>query len=154
MATAKLLSERIGQRTIEAHSTGYYQPNDIVLHQRVNEGLSEAGRALVDPSEILRMRSDEVLVFMRRQVAAPIKAKSIRYFEERRFAGLFDKWRTDNAASVVAPFPAVVSAFVSASRSSATSPGSNVHLFVSHAPSLSKSAVEEPCEDREVSQDA
>lgn len=93
MATAKMLSERIGPTTVVARSAGVSQRYRDVVPERMQAGQSEAGRPLIDPSEIVRLGTDEVLVFMSRRVAAPVKARRVRYFEERRFDGQYDAWR-------------------------------------------------------------
>ncbi|HHL33299.1 MAG TPA: type IV secretory system conjugative DNA transfer family protein [Desulfobulbaceae bacterium] len=91
--TAEALSKRIGQETIKSRSEGQSQASDALLKHQQQAGESETARWLIDPSEILRLPADEMLVFMGKQVKAPIRAKAFRYYKERYFRGLFDSWR-------------------------------------------------------------
>jgi len=99
--TAEILSKRIGKRTISTKSLGHSQASDAVIKYHGQEGQGEAGRWLIDPSEVMRMHEDESLIFMRGKIKHPIKAKRIRYFEERAFDGLYDIWRGDNVVPFV-----------------------------------------------------
>jgi type IV secretion system protein VirD4 len=98
IATAEMLSKRIGATTVAARSEGLSQGTTQVVAGQAQAGLAEAGRLLIDASEILRLGVDEVLVFMGRKVAAPIRARRAIYHREQRFAGLFDAWRATCAA--------------------------------------------------------
>jgi type IV secretion system protein VirD4 len=97
--TAEMLSKRIGATTVAARSEGLSQGTTQVVAGQAQAGLAEAGRLLIDASEILRLGVDEVLVFMGRKVAAPIRAQRAIYYQEERFAGLFDRWRATAAAT-------------------------------------------------------
>lgn len=97
MATATMLSERIGATTVVARSESVSQESRDLVGGRVQEGFAEARRALIDPSEIMRLGIDEVLVFMGRLVPAPIRARRAMYFSERRFTGRWDRWRASSA---------------------------------------------------------
>ena len=94
METAKTLSERIGPTTVTALSEGLSQPAERIGAGTTQAGLAEAARPLIDASEIMRLASNEVLVFMGRNVAPPILAERVAYFRERRFRGRWDRWRS------------------------------------------------------------
>ncbi|MGE0697569.1 MAG: type IV secretory system conjugative DNA transfer family protein [Hyphomicrobiaceae bacterium] len=122
MATARLISERVGQTTVAARNAGASQARDEVLAHRLQAGTSEAGRALIHPDEVMNLGADEVLVFMGRRVPAAIRARRTRYFEERRFTGRYDAWRDgrtiaanpDITATVVAEMGAAAASLVRA----------------------------------------
>lgn len=99
--TAEALSKRIGQITVHSHSEGRSKSPESVFAHNQQAGEAEAGRWLVDPSEILRMPKDEAVIFMQDQVAHPIRAKKVRYYEESRWKGLWDRWRDGGTV----PFP-------------------------------------------------
>lgn len=102
METAKLVAERIGHTTVTTRSNGVSRSHDAIIRHQAQSGDGEAGRLLLDASEILRLPPDDVLVFMNRQLSAPIRAKRVVYYREQRFKGLWDRWRD----SVVGPdFP-------------------------------------------------
>jgi type IV secretion system protein VirD4 len=90
--TAELVSKMIGDRTVEVRSVGMNHGASAVLAQHENSGVGEAARRLMQPSEILRMRQQDALVFVR-GLAHPILAQRVEYFMERMFAGLWDVWR-------------------------------------------------------------
>lgn len=98
--TAEALSKRIGQYTVKSHSEGKSRAPESVFAHNQQAGESEAGRWLLDPSEILRMRKDEAVIFMQDEVAYPIRAKKVRYYEEKRWKGLWDRWRDADASSL------------------------------------------------------
>ena len=93
LSTAKMLAESIGNTTRLSRSHGLSQRNvDLIQHSK-NEGLSETGRMLIDPSEILRMPRDQALIFTNGPVRHPILARKIRYFRVFRWFGRWDRWR-------------------------------------------------------------
>jgi len=94
MPTAKMLSERLGQATVETRSAGYSQDSEALFRHRDSDGRAETGRWLLDASEITRMGRDEALIMLPGHVSAPIKAERLDYRFDRRFAGLWDGWRT------------------------------------------------------------
>ncbi len=102
-STAKMLSERIGQTTVVARSAGVSQRCNDLMPDRTQDGHAEAGRALIDASEVMRLAVDDVLVFMGRKVPAAIKAKRAVYFNEACFSGRWDRWR--QVGRDVAPDP-------------------------------------------------
>ena len=103
--TAKLVAERIGQTTVQTRSSGLSQGHDAIIRHQAQSGHGEAGRYLIDPSEVLRLSPDDVLVFMNRLVPMPIRAKRVVYYTQRRFKGLWDRWRDCGAGhGLVGPF--------------------------------------------------
>jgi type IV secretion system protein VirD4 len=97
LETAEMLSNMVGATTVRGRSEGQYQNVDDLMAQRRQAGLSEAGRRLLDPAEVLRLTPDEVLLFL--PAMAPVKAEKVRYYRrglmalESRWAGLYDRWR-------------------------------------------------------------
>jgi type IV secretion system protein VirD4 len=92
--TAELLSRTIGMTTVRSRSQGHSHAwNQVIEHQR-SSGVSEASRWLLNPAEILGLPRDQLLIFMRDQVRAPIRAHKLDYRHHRLFAGQFDAWRT------------------------------------------------------------
>ena len=106
METARMLSDRIGQTTVAAKNEGISQRTTQVMAAQAQNGLAEAGQSLLDASEILRLGADEVLVFLRRRVPAPIRAARLAYHREARFNGLYDGWRSAGATGP-GPAPAI-----------------------------------------------
>jgi len=93
MATAKMLSERLGQATVQTRSAGYSQDSEALFRHRDSDGRAETGRWLLDASEITRLGRDEALIMLPGHVSAPVKANRLDYRFDRRFAGLWDGWR-------------------------------------------------------------
>ena len=54
-ATAKMISEQLGQTTVTSRSIGVSQASDALIRHNAQAGFAEAGRPLLDPSEILRL---------------------------------------------------------------------------------------------------
>lgn len=97
--TAELFSKMLGDRTVEVRSTGVNTGASTILAHHENAGVGEAGRRLMQPSEILRMNRDEALVFMR-GLAHPILARRVKYYDERCFDGMWDRWRSGSSSEV------------------------------------------------------
>lgn len=93
--TARMLADRIGHATILSRSAGVSQANVDTLRQNVSQSVSEAGRYLIDPSEIMRLPNDRALVFMPRQLTFPVLARKVRYWRESLWNGLWDRWQLD-----------------------------------------------------------
>ncbi len=55
METAKLVAERIGQTTVKTLSSGVSRSYDAIIQHQAQSGDDEAGRLLLDASEILRL---------------------------------------------------------------------------------------------------
>ncbi len=90
--TAELVSKMIGDTTVEAPTFGVNTGADTVLAHHENVGIGQSGRRLMLPSEVLRMGKDAAVVFVR-DAPHPVLATCLRYFEDRRFEGLWDQWR-------------------------------------------------------------
>ena len=120
METAKLVAERIGHTTVRTRSTGVSQSHDAVIGHQAQSGQGEAARLLIDAAELLRLSPDDVLVFMNREIAAPIKASRVVYYRERCFKGLWDRWRDAADGPAVEPVSPLAPANVAtlATRSS------------------------------------
>jgi type IV secretion system protein VirD4 len=101
--TAKMLAESIGQTTVTSHSAGQSHRNSEIFERQRNQGASEAGRFLIDPSEIMRLSRSKALIFFNGAVRHPILAGKVRYFKVRRWRGKWDKWRQGSARII--PFP-------------------------------------------------
>ena len=97
--TAELVSRMLGDRTVEVRSMGINTGADTLLAHHQNAGTGESGRRLLQPSEILRLGSDNALVFLR-GAPHPILAKRVRYFTEPMFDGLTDAWRAGSRMAV------------------------------------------------------
>ncbi|KAI93872.1 hypothetical protein T281_14150 [Rhodomicrobium udaipurense JA643] len=96
-ATARMLSEQLGQTTVTSRSLGISQASDAVVRHHAQAGFAEAGRPLLDPSEILRLPRNDVLVFMTGSSRSPVRAQRLVYFNESCFNGLWDRWRGGGA---------------------------------------------------------
>lgn len=103
LETAKMVAERIGQTTVQTRSSGLSQGHDAIIRHQAQSGHGEAGRYLIDPSEIMRLPAGEVLVFMSRTIGRPIRAKRVVYYKERRFKGLWDRWRDNGDGGLASP---------------------------------------------------
>lgn len=121
LETANIVAERIGKTTVRTRSSGLSQGHDAIIRHQAQSGHGEAGRYLIDPSEIMRLPSDEVLVFMNRIVGRPIRARRLAYYKERRFKGLWDRWR-DSADDGGSAYPIV--------------PGAHAVIATRNSPSL------------------
>lgn len=89
---AEMVSKMLGDRTVETRSAGVNTGADTLLAHHQNAGTGEASRRLLQPAEVMRMGRDAALVFVR-GLPHPILAERLAYFEERAFAGLWDRWR-------------------------------------------------------------
>ena len=54
-----------GDRTVETHNVGVNTGADTVLSHHQNTGVGEAGRRLIQPSEVMRLGRGKMVVFMR-----------------------------------------------------------------------------------------
>ncbi len=101
--TAKMLAESIGQATVRSHSAGQSQQASELFARQRNAGASEAGRFLIDPSEIMRLSRRKALIFFNGSVRHPVLARKVQYFKVWRWRGMWDTWRGGSAK--VMPFP-------------------------------------------------
>lgn len=90
--TAELVSKMLGDTTVEAPTFGVNTGADTMLAHHENVGIGQAGRRLMLPAEVLRMGRDTAVVFVR-DAPHPVLAGRLRYFEDTRFTGLWDRWR-------------------------------------------------------------
>ena len=91
-ATADMLSRTLGDTTIEydtlSTSRGIgWGDNRAGPSESVSAHVS--ARRLATPDEIMRMRPDQLLLL--RQGEHPLAVEKIRYYDQREFAGLFDR---------------------------------------------------------------
>ncbi len=98
--TAELVSKMLGERTVEVRSVGVNSGASAVLAHHENAGVGEAGRRLMLPSEVMRMGPDKTVVFVR-GLLQPILCERVRYFAEKVFDGLWDRWRDGKPAAMV-----------------------------------------------------
>jgi type IV secretion system protein VirD4 len=98
--TAELVSKMIGDTTVEAPTFGVNTGADTMLAHHENVGIGQSGRRLMLPSEVLRMGREAAVVFVR-DAPHPVLAKRLRYFEDGRFAGLWDRWRAEVAVPLM-----------------------------------------------------
>lgn len=94
--TAELLSGMLGQRTVRTRSgsrSGRFPWPWMATN--FNETVSETGRPLLSPSEIMLLSENQMLVFV--QGCKPILADKVRYFADRYFRKRFDAAVTNTA---------------------------------------------------------
>jgi type IV secretion system protein VirD4 len=90
-----MLAESIGYTTVLSHSAGHSETSAAVSRQSINEAVSETARYLVDPAEIMRLSDRQAVILMPRQLRYPVLARKVRYWLERRWRGLWDRWRIE-----------------------------------------------------------
>ncbi|MET4802822.1 type IV secretory system conjugative DNA transfer family protein [Bradyrhizobium sp. LB11.1] len=93
--TARMLADSIGYTTTLSHSAGRSESNVNTFRGNTTEGVSEAARYLVDPAEIMRLPDRCAVILMPRQLPYPILARKVRYWLERRWHSLWDRWRIE-----------------------------------------------------------
>jgi type IV secretion system protein VirD4 len=98
--TAELVSKMVGDTTVEAPTFGVNTGAGTVLAHHENVGIGQAGRRLVQASDVLRLGRNAAVLFVR-DAPHPILATRLRYFEEAMFAGLWDRWRDGAAAPLM-----------------------------------------------------
>ena len=114
--TARDIAEGVGRHTVLSRSEGVSEGNMDIVSAQLQRGRSETGRHLIDASEARRMGSRECIVFMQDQVSAPVRAKKVLYYnEKRRWGGQWDTWRAPTDPGVT-PFPSAADPSAPASR--------------------------------------
>ena len=98
-ATAKMLSNQLGQTTVTSRSIGISQASDAFIRHNAQAGFAEAGRPLLDPSEILRLPRDQVLVFITGSSRSAILATRLVYLK----SGISGVFGTAGAAAPPTP---------------------------------------------------
>ncbi|OYX78590.1 MAG: hypothetical protein B7Y77_02190 [Bradyrhizobium sp. 35-63-5] len=92
---ARFLSETIGHTTSLTQNEGVSQANTDLLRQQHSVGHAEAGRPLLDPSEIIRLPGNRCLILYRGDVVRhPVLARKVNYRSWRHYYwwGRFDRW--------------------------------------------------------------
>lgn len=92
---ARFISEMIGQTTSLVHNQGISQNNIDLMRRQRSLGMSEAGRWLLDPSEVMRLPGNRSLVLFRNDILRhPVLASKVNYRAWRylRWWGKFDTW--------------------------------------------------------------
>ena len=89
--TAEHLSKRLGEATVlvesENASAGVSRGRHGSRQQGAAQSVSEKGRRLLTPDEVLRLPMDEQLLFVRGR--HPIRARKLDYLRDGEFAGLY-----------------------------------------------------------------
>jgi type IV secretion system protein VirD4 len=103
VATAKLLSEMTGKRTVEYRRESR---NRSVFGGRRTESETEAGRPLLSPDEVRRLPDGEALIYV--AGCAPIRGERVPYFRDpelARRAAVAPPEQSDRAAGAAVPAP-------------------------------------------------
>lgn len=109
LEAARFVSEMLGQTTSVSRSEGTSQANTDLLRQQLSSGQSEAGRWLLDPSEVLRLPGKRSIVLYRSDILRfAVLAKKVNYRSWRNvhWWGKYDSWARKAATgceSVQAP---------------------------------------------------
>lgn len=91
--TAKMLSQTLGMRTTTSHSASESRRSLDPSEYQWGQSTNEAGRALLDLSEILRLPRKQAIVLFNGPVRFPVLGRKVRYYRERAWRGLWDPWR-------------------------------------------------------------
>ena len=95
LEAARFVSEMLGQTTSVARSEGTSQANTDIVRQQMSSGISEAGRWLLDPSEVLRLPGKRSIVLFRSDILRyAVLATKVNYRDWRyiRWWGRYDRW--------------------------------------------------------------
>lgn len=95
LEAARFVSEMLGQTTSVSRSEGTSQANTDLLRQQLSSGQSEAGRWLLDPSEVLRLPGKRSIVLYRSDILRfAVLAKKVNYRSWRNvhWWGKYDSW--------------------------------------------------------------
>jgi type IV secretion system protein VirD4 len=92
--TAKYVSERLGKKTVyqgnistsQSQSTGFSKSNSSAS---MSESVSETGRSLLTPDEVLNLDAGRSIVFVRG--VPPLQPKKAEYYSRPEFSGLHDE---------------------------------------------------------------
>jgi type IV secretion system protein VirD4 len=93
--TARMLADSIGYATILSHSSSQSQAGADLRPHHLSQGVSETARYLVDPAEIMRLPDRQAIILMPRLLPYPILARKVRYWLERRWRTVWDRWRVE-----------------------------------------------------------
>ena len=100
---ARFVSEMIGQTTSFTHNQGISQTNTDVMRRQRSLGMSETGRWLLDPSEVMRLPGNRSLVLFRSDVLRhPVLASKVNYRSWRhwRWWRQYDSWPTKTSPTI------------------------------------------------------
>jgi len=91
--TAEYIANMTGQATVETESTGQNKGTNKSLSSLGfssgrSRNVSETGRKLMLPGEVIRMPENEQLLFI--GAHNPLKAEKIRYYVDDKFNGLYE----------------------------------------------------------------
>lgn len=95
--TAAYVATMLGHTTTLSASQGVSQSSESWLRQNRQEGQSESGYWLLDPSEVQRLPTTRVLVKFR-DLTYPVDCNRLDYRKIWRWRGLWDKWRATTPA--------------------------------------------------------
>lgn len=102
LEAARFVSEIIGQATSFARNQGTSRSNMDMMREQQSLGLSETGRWLLDPSEVMRLPGRRSIVLFRSDMLRyPVLAAKVNYRAWRhwRWWGIYDRWPAIAAAA-------------------------------------------------------
>lgn len=80
---AKEISETLGTTTTTNKSKGKSRPSDMFGKSSQSENISEHGRALLLPQEVMRLTQDQQIILL--ETIPPIKCKKIKWYSDPLF---------------------------------------------------------------------
>lgn len=90
--TAEYVAKMVGNTTTLSRSSGVSQASDALLRHNQQEGKSESGYWLLDPSEVQRLPVSR-LVIKFRDVSFSTLASRLNYRKMGRWRGMWDAWQ-------------------------------------------------------------
>ena len=102
---AKFVSEIIGHTTTAARNRSVSQTNTELIRESHSSGLSETGRWLLDPAEVMRLPGHRSIILYRSDILRfPVLARKVNYRAWRHWYwwGRYDRWGS-TPASVAMP---------------------------------------------------
>lgn len=95
--TAAYVANMLGHTTTLSASQGVSQSSESWLRQNRQQGQSESGYWLLDPSEVQRLPPDSVVIKFR-DLPFPVSCGRLDYRKIWRWRGLWDRWRATSRA--------------------------------------------------------
>lgn len=90
--TLEMVSRMLGTGTVRVRHRSKSRHSLLLPdYDHFNVSAGETGRPLLTPDEIRCLGDDRELLFLKG--IKPVLAEKVPYYEERRFRGLWDKWR-------------------------------------------------------------
>lgn len=89
--TAKQVSLMCGQAAIRTQSQGTSHSSEAWLRENHSQNVNEGGYWLIDPSEVQRLRTDEVIIKFA-HVPYPLMARRANYLHRYRWRLRWDAW--------------------------------------------------------------